>query len=72
MTFTPDLFWTRVYTCIKRLEEGTFRLPEQNGSSVRVTAAQLAMILEGVELQDIKKRRRYKKNECTYKPFQPS
>lgn len=68
------LYWDRDgYVLVyKRLEAGTFRFPESDGRSVRVTAAQLAMILEGVELQDIKKRRRYNTNECTYRPFQPS
>lgn len=45
----------------KRLEEGTFRFPSRNERSVRVSAAELAMILEGVELQGVKKRRRYNK-----------
>jgi len=43
----------------KRLEEGTFEFPDQDGPSVRVSAAQLAMILEGVEWIGVKKRRRY-------------
>jgi len=61
------LYWDRDGYAIwyKRLEEGTFRFPEANGASVRVSAAELAMILEGVELQGVKKRRRYEKNIYT-------
>lgn len=43
----------------KRLEEGTFRFPAVEGDALRISAAQLAMILEGVEIVDVKKRRRY-------------
>ena len=45
----------------KRLEEGTFRFPEQAGRSVCVSAAELAMILEGMEWQGVRKRRRYER-----------
>ena len=48
----------------KRLEKGTFRLnlPVSDGSSVSLTRAQLAMLLEGIDFQNIKKRKRYKKS----------
>lgn len=45
----------------KRLEEGTFRFPEHVGPSVCVSAAELAMILEGVEWEAVRKRRRYER-----------
>jgi transposase len=44
----------------KRLEEGTFRLPSKNaGSSVELKASELAMLLEGIDLTSIKRRRRF-------------
>jgi len=54
----------------KRLEEGTFWFPDQAEPDVRqssveasvgVSAAELAMILEGVEWQGVRKRRRYER-----------
>jgi transposase len=45
----------------KRLEEGTFAFPVAEADCLAISAAQLAMILEGVEIEGIKKRRRYKK-----------
>ncbi|KPL11213.1 hypothetical protein AMJ85_04235, partial [candidate division BRC1 bacterium SM23_51] len=61
------LYWDHDGLAIwyKRLEEGTFQFPEQEGPSVRVSAAELAMILEGVELRGVKKRRRYETNIYT-------
>ena len=44
----------------KRLEEGTFRLPTKNaGPSVELKASELAMLLEGIDLTSIKRRRRF-------------
>lgn len=44
----------------KRLEEGTFRLPAKNtGVSVELKASELAMLLEGIDLRSIKRRRRF-------------
>lgn len=44
----------------KRLEEGTFRLPAQNaGASVELKASELAMLLEGIDLRSLKRRRRF-------------
>jgi transposase len=45
----------------KRLEEGTFGFPVDEGDSLAIGAAQLATILEGVEIQGLKKRRRYER-----------
>jgi transposase len=44
----------------KRLEEGTFRLPQPSVSSlsVELKASELAMLLEGIDLRSIKRRRR--------------
>ena len=45
----------------KRLEEGTFRLPaaRSSGASVELKASELAMLLEGIDLASIKRRRRF-------------
>jgi transposase len=45
----------------KRLEEGTFRLPaaKNAGASVELKASELAMLLAGIDLTSIKRRRRF-------------
>ncbi len=45
----------------KRLEEGSFRLPSSRtaGVSVELKASELAMLLEGIDLTSIKRRRRF-------------
>jgi transposase len=45
----------------KRLEEGTFRLPSAKdvGASVELKASELAMLLEGIDLTSIKRRKRF-------------
>jgi transposase len=46
----------------KRLEKGTFRFPapsESEATSVTVTATDLIMLLDGVDLQSVKRRPRY-------------
>jgi len=45
----------------KRLEEGTFRLPspKQAGASVELRASELAMLLAGIDLTSIKRRKRF-------------
>jgi transposase len=45
----------------KRLEVGTFRFPrsEQDVASVTISATDLAMLLDGVELSSVKRRPRY-------------
>lgn len=58
------LYWDRDGYAIwmKRLERGTLKLPqpqEENDSSVKITASQLAMILEGLELSRVRRRNRY-------------
>ncbi len=44
----------------KRLEEGTFRLPSARtaAASVELKASELAMLLEGIDLSSIKRRKR--------------
>jgi transposase len=43
----------------KRLEEGTFRLPEAAGGTAEVSAAELALILEGIDVAGLTRRKRY-------------
>ena len=44
----------------KRLEQGTFRIPAPNvDGRVELTAAKLAMILEGIDISSTRKRKRY-------------
>jgi transposase len=45
----------------KRLERGTFEVPlkESKGNSVEIEAQTLQLILEGIQLTSVKKRRRY-------------
>ena len=45
----------------KRLEEGTFRLPSAKtaGAAVELKASELAMLLEGIDLTSIKRRKRF-------------
>ena len=57
------LCWDRDGFCVyhKRLEKGTFELPQISGSSsIILTALQLQLILNGIQLQSIKQRPRFK------------
>jgi transposase len=48
---------------MKRLERGSFELPradESDSKRVKITASQLALILEGIELSSIRQRKRYR------------
>lgn len=48
----------------KRLEAGTFELPapkEDGSRRVTISAADLAMLLDGVDLRSIRRRKRYRK-----------
>jgi transposase len=58
------LFWDRDGLVIyyKRLEEGTFAFPPSaDGKGVEVRSAELAMLLDGVELDSVRRRRRYQR-----------
>jgi transposase len=59
------LFFDRTGFCImkKRLERGTFRLARAPGGEtlhVEVDAAELALMLEGIDLSDATKRKRWR------------
>lgn len=53
------LFWDRtgLWVCAKRLEKGTFAWPVGSTASVEMTAAELVLILGGLDLKDTRKRR---------------
>jgi hypothetical protein len=46
----------------KQLERGTFEIPKQEGNeSKELSWSDLVMLLEGIEIKSIKRRKRYKK-----------
>ena len=45
----------------KRLERGTFELPVSQNTNIQLSWSDLIMLLEGIELRSIKRRKRYKK-----------
>ena len=45
----------------KRLEAGTFRFPAAQGAGVEIRAADLQMLLDGVDLASVKRGRRYRR-----------
>lgn len=59
------LFFDRTGYCIlyKRLEKGTFQLPRvvPGASRIEVESAELAMILEGIDLESAKRRMRFRR-----------
>ena len=47
----------------KRLESGTFELPrlvQQDQQGIELTSAQLSLILDGIELSSVRRRKRYR------------
>jgi transposase len=44
----------------KRLEKGTFEIPQSKDTTCEITSEQLSCVLSGIELSSIKKRKRYK------------
>jgi len=60
------LMWDRSGFAIyyKRLERGTFELPDcsDHQSSLELSWSDLVMLLEGIELKSIKRRKRYSKS----------
>lgn len=59
------LYWDRDGLALwyKRLEAGCFVLPPPgpDGAGVRLTAAELTMFLDGVDLSSVRRRRRYQR-----------
>lgn len=46
-----------LWVCAKRLEGGTFAWPADAATKVEMTSAELGMLLAGVELQSVRRRR---------------
>lgn len=55
------LYWDRDGLAIwaKRLERGVFRFPEPRGNRIEVTPAEMAAILEGIDLRLARRQRRF-------------
>lgn len=50
------------YTIVyRRLERGTFQMPSGDGDCVEIDPAELAMILEGIDLRSAVRRKRYRR-----------
>jgi transposase len=45
----------------KRLEAGTFRFPKGAAAGIEIRAADLQMLLDGVDLDSVKRQRRYRR-----------
>jgi transposase len=62
------LFWDRTGYCIlaKKLARGRFHLvrrPPEGATHLEVEAAELALMLEGIDLSDAKRRKRWRPND---------
>jgi transposase len=55
------LYFDRSGWCLwyKRLEAGTFRFPAASERSVAVSAAELTLLLEGIEVEGVRRRKRF-------------
>ncbi len=55
------LYWDRSGYCLwyKRLEKGVFRFPASTASCVELEAAELTLILEGIDLAGATRRKRF-------------
>lgn len=52
---------------MKRLERGSFELPraDADSPSVKITPSELALILEGIELSSVRRRKRYRLSKAS-------
>jgi len=57
------LYWDRDGMCIwyKRLERGRFHFPAAEAASVELTPGQLQMILDGVDVERVRRYKRYQR-----------
>ena len=55
------LYWDRDGYALwyKRLESGVFRFPSEDGAAREITAADLGLILEGIDLRSVKRQKRF-------------
>jgi len=64
------LYWDRDGFALwyKRLEQGTFRMPvtKADATSIELKASELAMLLEGIDLRSIRRRKRFARAGRTY------
>jgi len=63
------LYWDETGYALwyKRLEQGTFRFPaatRDDERSLTISAADLAMLLDGVDLASVRRRKRYRRPAC--------
>jgi len=49
----------------KRLEAGTFRFPDSQAAGLKVSAADLQLLLDGIDLDSVKRRHRYRRPTAT-------
>src|ERR1700680_3635243 len=49
----------------KRLEAGTFRFPQAEAAGVEIRAADLQMLLDGVDLDSVNRQKRYRRPVST-------
>jgi len=49
----------------KRLEAGTFRFPQAEAAATEIRAADLQMLLDGIDLGSVKRQRRYRRPVAT-------
>jgi len=64
------LYWDRSGFCIwyKLLEKGTFRFPPVAGVYMEMSATDLALILEGIDLEGARRQKRYSLPRNTKNP----
>jgi transposase len=43
----------------KRLEQGVFRFPKHDGEGLEVSTSDLALVLEGIDVADVKRQKRF-------------
>ena len=59
------LLWDRAgfWLCAKRLEEGTFAWPDSEDKSIALSSTELAILLDGIDLQASERRKWYSRPE---------
>jgi len=60
--YVKVLYWEQSGYCLwsKRLEVGTYRVPESGSEKISLSVTELRMMLDGFELSNYRKRKRYK------------
>jgi transposase len=58
------LYWDRDGHALwyKRLEEGVFRFPSHDGAGLEVSAGDLALVLEGIDVAGVKRHKRFRRH----------